>query len=220
MFAHWVVLTNTYDLAQLLAEVFAVHGQGARQAAFVLGEPGAEQAQEFGDIDHGQQFPEGIIAGYAVDLGALFLTQAQALALLQRLPARARRDTAELELQLVLAPGYRVTMGWAAPELGRVLDRASLERARARFGQSFETDTGPAALDRLLAAIDLDSLALELRRELAGSKESRQPLLARLALVESLRASGVRPKWMILRRLPVVGPAVRPIVSGKSRRAS
>jgi DNA-binding SARP family transcriptional activator/predicted ATPase len=46
------------------------------------------------------------------------------LSLLRELPASARRDGWELDLQLVLAPTYRVTRGWAAPELGSVLDRA------------------------------------------------------------------------------------------------
>jgi DNA-binding SARP family transcriptional activator len=46
------------------------------------------------------------------------------LALIRQLPANARRDGWELELQLGLAPSYRVTMGWAAPMLGEVLDRA------------------------------------------------------------------------------------------------
>jgi DNA-binding SARP family transcriptional activator/predicted ATPase len=46
------------------------------------------------------------------------------LSLLQELPASARRDAWELELQLVIAPSYRVTRGWAAPDLGGVLDRA------------------------------------------------------------------------------------------------
>jgi DNA-binding SARP family transcriptional activator len=46
------------------------------------------------------------------------------LSLLRELPASARRDGMELDLQLVLAPTYRVTRGWAAPELGVVLDRA------------------------------------------------------------------------------------------------
>jgi DNA-binding SARP family transcriptional activator len=45
------------------------------------------------------------------------------LALLGQLPATARREGSELEFLLVLAPSYRVTMGWAAPELGEVLDR-------------------------------------------------------------------------------------------------
>jgi DNA-binding SARP family transcriptional activator len=46
------------------------------------------------------------------------------LSLLHRLPPTAQRDASELELQLVLAPSYRVTRGWSAPELGGVLDRA------------------------------------------------------------------------------------------------
>lgn len=46
------------------------------------------------------------------------------LSQLRKLPASARRDGWELELQLVLAPSYRVTMGWAAPDLVEVLDRA------------------------------------------------------------------------------------------------
>jgi DNA-binding SARP family transcriptional activator/predicted ATPase len=43
---------------------------------------------------------------------------------LELLPAGAKRDKQELSLQLALAPLYRVTKGWATPELERVLDRA------------------------------------------------------------------------------------------------
>ncbi len=46
------------------------------------------------------------------------------LELLELLPAGAKRDKQELSLQLALAPLYRVTKGWATPELERVLDRA------------------------------------------------------------------------------------------------
>ncbi|HSD29307.1 MAG TPA: BTAD domain-containing putative transcriptional regulator, partial [Vicinamibacteria bacterium] len=46
------------------------------------------------------------------------------LSLLGQLPANARRDGWELDFQLVRAPSYRVTRGWAAPELGDGLDRA------------------------------------------------------------------------------------------------
>ncbi len=48
----------------------------------------------------------------------------RSLALLQLLPASAKRDKQELDLQLALSPIYRVTKGWAAPELEHVLDRA------------------------------------------------------------------------------------------------
>jgi DNA-binding SARP family transcriptional activator/predicted ATPase len=46
------------------------------------------------------------------------------LALLERLPAGARRDAQELKIQLMLAPLYRMTKGWTSPEVERVLDRA------------------------------------------------------------------------------------------------
>ncbi len=43
---------------------------------------------------------------------------------LEQLPVGVKRDKQELGLQLALAPIYRVTKGWAAPELERVLNRA------------------------------------------------------------------------------------------------
>jgi DNA-binding SARP family transcriptional activator/tetratricopeptide (TPR) repeat protein len=48
----------------------------------------------------------------------------RSLELLELLPAGSKRDKQELILQLALAPLYRVTKGWGAPELERVLDRA------------------------------------------------------------------------------------------------
>ncbi len=45
------------------------------------------------------------------------------LKLLEQLPAGLKRDKQELRLLLALAPLYRVTKGWAAPELEGVLDR-------------------------------------------------------------------------------------------------
>ena len=48
----------------------------------------------------------------------------RSLELLALLPAGSKRDKQELSLQLALAPLYRMTTGWAAPELERVLDRA------------------------------------------------------------------------------------------------
>jgi DNA-binding SARP family transcriptional activator/predicted ATPase len=48
----------------------------------------------------------------------------RSLELLELLPAGVKRDKQELGLQLVLAALYRVTKGWATPELERVLNRA------------------------------------------------------------------------------------------------
>src|SRR5947209_81620 len=65
------------------------------------------------------------------------------LELLELLPAGAKRDKQELSLQLALAPLYRVTKGWTAPELEHALDRAlalcdtvgdDAQRAQALYG--------------------------------------------------------------------------------------
>lgn len=46
------------------------------------------------------------------------------LAQVTRLPRGTRRDLQELNLQLALAPLYRITRGWTSPEVERTLDRA------------------------------------------------------------------------------------------------
>ena len=46
------------------------------------------------------------------------------LALLEQLPPGAKRDAQELNLQLALAPLYRMTKGWTSPEVEQTLDRA------------------------------------------------------------------------------------------------
>jgi DNA-binding SARP family transcriptional activator len=59
---------------------------------------------------------------YANEDAIAFLVRA--LALLEQLPAGTERDAQELRLLLVLSPIYRVTRGWTAPELERVINRA------------------------------------------------------------------------------------------------
>jgi len=68
------------------------------------------------------------------------------LELLEQLPASSKRDKQELSLQLALAPLYRVTKGWATPELEHVLDRAlalcdtvgdDVQRAQTLYGLQY-----------------------------------------------------------------------------------
>jgi DNA-binding SARP family transcriptional activator/tetratricopeptide (TPR) repeat protein len=65
------------------------------------------------------------------------------LALLEHTPGGAARDKQELSLLLDLAPLYRITRGWTAPELERVVDRTlalcdtvgdDAQRAEALYG--------------------------------------------------------------------------------------
>ncbi len=67
----------------------------------------------------------------------------RSLQLLELLPTGSKRDKQELTLHLALAPLYRVTRGWATPELERTLDRSlalcdtvgnDTQRAQTLFG--------------------------------------------------------------------------------------
>ena len=78
---------------------------------------------------------------------------------------------------------------------------------------AFTAKMGAEAIKELLAEIDVEALAADLRAELetaGGQKKTR--LLKRLEVVEAFRASGNRPEWMILDVIPVIPPDIRPMV--------
>jgi DNA-directed RNA polymerase beta' subunit len=107
---------------------------------------------------------------------------------------------------------------------GKVLPRDRHDCLPAAVRSRLVLGTGTGAVEQVLRGLDLDGLAGALREEQArlggaGTARQRQALLRRLRVVEALRRGGVRPEWMILRCLPVVGPALRPVVplgSGKN----
>jgi DNA-directed RNA polymerase subunit beta' len=81
------------------------------------------------------------------------------------------------------------------------------------FGHVFRAGMGAEAVRELLAGIDLDKLAAELRQEInTTSGQRRKKATKRLKVVEAFRKSGNRPEWMILTVLPVLPPDLRPMV--------
>ncbi len=78
--------------------------------------------------------------------------------------------------------------------------------------EGLEVAAGASALKTLLARIELEDLAAELRARIKHETSRRFNLLRRLRVVEAFRASGARPEWMILDVLPVIPPDLRPLV--------
>ncbi|MBR3036118.1 MAG: DNA-directed RNA polymerase subunit beta', partial [Lachnospiraceae bacterium] len=79
--------------------------------------------------------------------------------------------------------------------------------------EEFRVGMGAEAIQELLAQIDVEALAQELREDLesaSGQKKTR--LLKRLEVVEAFHHSGNKPEWMILTVLPVIPPDLRPMV--------
>ena len=72
---------------------------------------------------------------------------------------------------------------------------------------------GAEAIKELLAEIDLEAEAEELKKSLknaSGQKKARN--IKRLEVVEAFRLSGNRPEWMVLDAVPVIPPDIRPMV--------
>ncbi len=83
-----------------------------------------------------------------------------------------------------------------------------------RWGNVFEADMGAEAIRKIVAGMDLDQMAKEMRHEIKStrSKQRRKKAAKQLRVVESFRKSGNRPEWMILTVLPVIPPDLRPMV--------
>ena len=83
-----------------------------------------------------------------------------------------------------------------------------------RWGRVFKASMGAEAVYDIASQIDLETMAEELRDEIktTRSQQRRKKAVSRLQVVEALRRSGNRPEWMILNVLPVIPPALRPMV--------
>ncbi len=98
--------------------------------------------------------------------------------------------------------------------IGKVFDEATFHRFSVRYGTMFEAGIGAEALWNVCRQLDLLKLKAELTTQLetAGSAE-RDKLHKRLITITNLIGSGARPEWMFLTKIPVIPPALRPMVA-------
>ncbi|KAA0948630.1 DNA-directed RNA polymerase subunit beta' [Sporosarcina sp. ANT_H38] len=84
---------------------------------------------------------------------------------------------------------------------------------REKYGSKFQALMGAEAIERLLAAIDLEKEMEFLKEELKTVQGQRRTrAIRRLEVVEAFRNSGNKPEWMVLEVLPVIPPELRPMV--------
>ncbi|WP_313132901.1 DNA-directed RNA polymerase subunit beta' [Anaerocolumna sp.] len=95
----------------------------------------------------------------------------------------------------------------------QVLNEKEYREAYEKYGNKFRVGMGAEAIKELLEAIDLETEAVALKKELKGSTgQKRARIIKRLEVVEAFRESGNRPDWMILTVVPVIPPDLRPMV--------
>ncbi len=103
--------------------------------------------------------------------------------------------------------------GFSPLQKCQILTEKEYRDMKEKYEDDFEAGMGAEAVKKLLADIDCEALAAELRQQLAdASGQKKAKLLKRLEVVEAFRQSGNRPEWMIIDVLPVIPPELRPMV--------
>lgn len=97
---------------------------------------------------------------------------------------------------------------------GMVMDEATFHRFSIKYSTLFEARIGAEAIFDLFKQVNLEELLkqVEKERETAGAMD-RAKLDKRLSLIRGMLHAGVRPEWMFLTRIPVIPPAIRPMVA-------
>jgi DNA-directed RNA polymerase subunit beta' len=96
---------------------------------------------------------------------------------------------------------------------GTVLNEVAYHKYSMKYGTFFEAEIGAEAIYKIFKNTDLVKLEEEVKKEYekAGAAEGVK-IAKRLATIQSMIKSGVRPEWMFITRIPVIPPALRPMV--------
>ena len=118
-----------------------------------------------------------------------------------------------LEKVLYFANYIVLDAGTSGLQKKQVLTEKEFQDAREQYGNTFRVGMGAESVKELLAEIDLEKEAAELKaglKDASGQKRAR--IIKRLEVVEAFRESGNRPEWMVMDVVPVIPPDLRPMV--------
>jgi len=95
-----------------------------------------------------------------------------------------------------------------------VLGQPEFYALSMKYGEVFEAGIGSEVVYDILKNFDFTKEREKIETLLESAKsEQTKKLLARLSLIKSMQKSGVRPEWMFLTVIPVIPPAIRPMVA-------
>jgi DNA-directed RNA polymerase subunit beta' len=97
---------------------------------------------------------------------------------------------------------------------GKVLNEIAYHHFGLKYGSCFEASIGAESIYDLFKNLDLQKLKTETEEILPkASSVDREKLQKRLSLIRSMLSSNIRPEWMFLTVIPVIPPALRPMVA-------
>jgi len=98
-------------------------------------------------------------------------------------------------------------------EIGNVLSELKFREMNMKFGHVFRAGTGAESLREIIMNIELPTLIERLHKErLLSSGQKLKKNMKRTKLVSALMKAETKPEWMILQRLLVLPPDLRPMV--------
>ena len=98
--------------------------------------------------------------------------------------------------------------------LYQVLSEADYHDLSVKYGEIFEADMGAESIYNIFKNINLESFQKQLEGQLeSATSQGKIRLISRINLVKSMLRAKIRPEWMFLTVLPVIPPALRPMVA-------
>ena len=97
---------------------------------------------------------------------------------------------------------------------GKVLNEIAYHHYGLKYGSCFEASIGAEAIYTLFKNMDLKKLKIDTDNSIVkASNVDREKLEKKLSLIKSMIHSGIRPEWMFMTVIPVIPPALRPMVA-------
>ena len=97
---------------------------------------------------------------------------------------------------------------------GAIIDETHQYALSRQFEGLFVAEKGPDALYDILKNMDLKKKLRSVEKDLEkASAVQSEKLKKQASLLRSFIKTGTRPEWMFLTRLPVIPPAIRPLVA-------
>jgi DNA-directed RNA polymerase subunit beta' len=120
----------------------------------------------------------------------------------------------ELERVLYFECYVVIDPGMTELERGQLLTEEQYLDAIEKFGDDFDARMGAEAIHELLSSMDVHTEINTIREDLpkTSSDAKIKKLTKRLKILEAFTSSDNRPRWMVLKVLPVLPPELRPLV--------
>ena len=97
--------------------------------------------------------------------------------------------------------------------IGSVLSELKFREMNMKFGHVFRAGTGAESLKEIVVNLNLEELMEQLQKDREQSSGQKlKKIMKRMKLVSSLAKARIEPDWMILERLLVLPPDLRPMV--------